>query len=208
MSEIKISKIKPRRNGVDGMVIEFSKVDPAADGVRYNNEYNTLFKMPVSSGFRDSWNAVKGHVINVLCLDAEIDPDDIRVLWVGCNGRNEVSVSVNIRGLHGKWYTANMPAVCSVEEYSQYDALVALVDEIWLGAQRYIVGDAVAKPKQYIMDLFTDNESRGKESKFDFELDDVEGMTEQEVLSHYQKILEDRGAVILEPAMVDGDPVD
>lgn len=208
MSEIKISKIKPRRNGVDGMVIEFSKVDPANDGVRYNNEYDVTFKMPVSSGFRDSWNSIKGHVINLMCLDAEMDPDDIRILWIGCNGRNEVSVSVNIKGLHNKWYSANMPAVCSVEEYAQYDALVAIVDQIWLSAQRYIVGDAVAKPKAYIMDLFADNESRGKENKFDFELDDVESMTEEEVLSHYQKILESKGAVILEPALVEGNPVD
>jgi hypothetical protein len=207
MSDIKIRKITPKRNGVDGMVIDFSKVDLAGDGVKYNNEYDTTFKMPVSSGFRDCWNSIKGHVINVLNLDPELDEDDMRILWVSCNARNEISVSVSIKGFHGKWYTANMPAVCSVEEYSQYDSMVEIVDQIWVSTLKYIVGDAVAQPKQYIMDLFADNESRGKENKFDFELEDVEDMTEAELLGHWQSILEQKGMIVLEPALVDGKPV-
>jgi hypothetical protein len=85
--------------------------------------------------------------------------------------------------------------------------MVEIVDQIWVSALKYIVGDAVAQPKQYIMDLFADNESRGKENKFDFELEDVEDMTEAELLGHWQSILEQKGMIVLEPALVDGKPV-
>lgn len=196
MSEIRISKVVPLRNGVDGMKITFSRMEAAADGLKYNNEYTGTYKMPVSTALRDSWNRLKGHVIQVLGLTDEMDEEDMRVLKVECDSMDVIRMQVNVKAITGKWYNVNMPPVCNSEEYSQYDRMVALVDDLWLLTSKYVVGEAIAEPRQYALDLFQENEQKGKKQTVTME--EIEGMDEKEVMKFYADYLEQKGAVFLE----------
>jgi hypothetical protein len=196
MSEIRISKVSPLRNGVDGMKVVFSRVEAGGDGMKYNNEYTATYKMPVSAGLRDCWNRLKGHVIRVLGLDEELNEEDIRVLSVGCDSADVIRMQVNVKAITGKWYNVNMPPVCNSEEYSQYDRMVELIDDLWLMTSKYVVGEAIAEKKQYVLDLYQENEVKGK--KQSLTMDEIEGMDENEVMKFYADYLEAKGAVFLE----------
>lgn len=196
MSEIRISKVNPLRNGVDGMKVSFSRLENGGDGMRYNNEYTATYKMPVSAGLRDCWNRLKGHVIRVLGLDEELSEDDIRVLGVTCDAVDAIRMQVNVKAVTGKWYNVNMPPVCNSDEYSQYDRMVELVDDLWLMTSKYVVGEAIAEKKQYVLDLYQENEVKGKKQIMTME--EIEDMDEGATMKFYADYLEAKGAVFLE----------
>lgn len=196
MSEIRISKVNPLRNGVDGMKVSFSRLENGGDGMRYNNEYTATYKMPVSAGLRDCWNRLKGHVIRVLGLDEELSEDDIRVLGVTCDAVDAIRMQVNVKAVTGKWYNVNMPPVCNSDEYSQYDRMVELVEDLWLMTSKYVVGEAIAEKKQYVLDLYQENEVKGKKQALT--MDEIDGMSEEEALKFYADYMEEKGYIFLE----------
>jgi hypothetical protein len=58
-----------------------------------------------------------------------------------------------------------------------------------------VLGEAVAEPKQVMLDLFGDAEMRKK--SFEFTKEDIDGMSDMEAKEAMEKYLEEQGAVFV-----------
>lgn len=194
--DIKIAKVTPKRNGVDGLVVTFEKREKATDGLSYNNEYEGRFKMPVPHSLRDKWNELTKHVIKLLCLNAKIPTDSIIFNWIQCNAAGEIMIAVKIQARHNRWYSAVVPVLISDEEYEGYTEMYDIISEVFLMSARYILNSEVASPKQAMLD-FADTAEREKKS-FSFTKDEINDLSEEDAMAAYADIMEDRGYVFLE----------
>lgn len=192
---MKISKIIPKRNGVDGMIVVFEKVEAAQDGLSYNNEYQGTFKMPVSFELRAAWREAISHFKKILNLNPKLPDDDILVNWIQFNGDGSISASLKIRAIHNRWYAANIPAIESDEDYRDYDTLYDILEKLWECVGKYCLGSMVATPKQYMLDLFDNANRSGKE--FDLTREEIDNLDQEEVLKIVREKLEAKGDVFL-----------
>jgi hypothetical protein len=192
---MKISKIMPKRNGVDGMTVFFEKPEQAQDGLSYNNEHQVSFKMPVSHELRILWTDSLTHFKTILNLNPKLPAEDILLNWVSFNNGGGIMAAVKIKARHGRWYSAVVPVVESADDYKDYDDLYEVLDKLWSATAKYCLGTMVATPRQYMLDLFENSERSGKE--FEMTREEIENLDDEETLRIVREKLEARGDVFL-----------
>lgn len=217
---MKIRKVKFKRSGVDGIVIEYSKSDKRGNMVFSDQDVSDktapvhkelshairklrYFGLHVAGIWRKEWD--QGYdKVNHVCRDMDKYPGWYSDLSTTLVKTQPTFVSMDEEGKIGfgitkvlfkgsKALPLNMNNIKESDEYEYYQELKDVIDEVYKEVEMYMNKGAIATPKQYLMDFY--------EGSDDVNMQDLLALPEEQQAAEMKRILEERHGMIVFDAM-------
>lgn len=205
MSNIKISKIKPIKNGIGGVEVTFDKQE--GQGMTFINSYKVNYTRPVSPEFRVALAALKAHVFGIFRISDVVDELDISIASVLLDRRDQ-SIQLNAAvctPLNSSMKSQLQSGPISDKEYRDFQKLYDDVNLLIKETLLHITQNTPVKALQTVLDFKSEYEATNKKSKvlemfpekaFPTE-DELRAMPESEMIDICTKLLEERGAFVM-----------
>ena len=167
-SDVKISKVNFIEGGLRGCKVEYEKVEKVGDR-EYRNTFNPTMKYPVHEELMKCMGWLKGHVLGICGYDREdmVLNQNLEVIGVTISGGGFVITAKLEVYENGKTINLVTPLTMNDEEYSQYEAVMKIVDAVHAETRIYLSKTVVMEDKQYVIKFFEKNKAEKEHMGFD-----------------------------------------
>lgn len=198
-NQINLASIQPIRYGLKGMIVEYSRVETGANKLNWNNEHTTTFKAPVQPIMRDLFNKFLDEIRLVAAFDKDyVQSGTMELVKLNYNAEGTIKAKFKVLDRSGNNMFVDMKKITADSDIENYQELAGICNQIWEETAKYLMGKTEVDTKQYMLDLFTEAESKNKE--FAYTKEDIEGMSKEQRLEYFREHLRENGDIIIEGA--------
>lgn len=183
---MKISKVKLIEQGMKGITVTYSEVQPK-DGMHYNNDYTVTFRQPVQGKVMNLFQDLQEHFIGITGMEEESETLVTGFSFDGDNIQLGGKVYVLARPLT---FGLSAPMVGDDDGYSKFEKLRDICKEIYTLVAEYTKGNNDVDVAQFIRDYTTKNPAKAAELP-------VDEMTKEEQIDYYRSVLEKNGGIVI-----------
>ena len=187
---MKISKVKLRNLGMGGLEVWYENT-VSRDGREFIDEVHKKKSMPVGPVVMNLFHDLEGVFRDLKGIEGK----DVSVYQVKA-GADRFLLSAHVNsGVMNKYTADSTPLIMEDDDYAGYVGVMEIVDQIWSAVAKYMEGNDVRSDRQLVMDFNSAQVLKGKAEPI--MLEDLEGMSEEEVKKFATDVLEKMGSCVM-----------